>query len=694
MSEYYSKQKYGLKNDIFPINYAEYERKKRSYYRYQDYYPEMQGYEPEIMNYQMKKKKQYVDFERAKGRETVYNLDGMRDFGSMVSFRKNKYEKKNLNYEMNLESETNSFLKSRKHSAFFSKNGFLADRNYGRKNLNRFREAKTFQKYPTKSKRAFQEYDDELSEFDSDLSSFKIAGLSPFDEYRKQGKKNFKINSNKSKNSFNKTSERFISFKNFNLPNQKLKSDTFARENERVFGKSFLGKRNHSRFENSTVEISRKLGFEICEPNDLTYFSHGNFENKIKMLDSLQMEWMDFYQLNQVQKSKNLNLKIQSHLNHLDRVNSTYAQTSKNPAKKLILKILKMKKNDLMEQNDSIKRVKYSSNFEKNEKQFSRIFSPKNVLKSNNSDDTHENDDHLDFNVPEKNKNNKFDEENYSMNFDKNENQKIILATPQEFIQKKETLKRRSKRLMNKKLNMQNLVSRFDNDIFDSNEEDEEFEDFLSKKNVQKSRKKEQKKKPETDEISLFSGSEFEYNSKKKQKTNLKANNKKKNPSTSDKNQKKESKINYVDIRKVRKGSVLYKEFSKYFSIPLKEVIDNDDIFDDINSQLSDEKKFTDLSNLNQPSSFSTYYNKNSKKVKFEVELVSEERNEKELKSYRKKIRRNGKLVFQIKNKFGVVCSQSDIQNLIIRFKGLKRLKELILHSDEELKEYILDLVQ
>lgn len=247
---------------------------------------------------------------------------------------------------------------------------------------------------------------------------------------------------------------------------------------------------------------------------------------------------------------------------------------------------------------------------------------------------------------------------------------------------------RRSQRLKNKR----NFILE---DSFESEEQSVEIheksqkspkEASIDSKNLPKNLKKTQKS---CDKLSLFSDPEPEICARPTRKSDRISMRKNQNStSNKPKNCEKRLQTRLINIRQIKRGTQDYKRVSKYFALPLKEVVHNDDIFDNVSETKPDQLKRANLGRLNGRKTFSKYHQTGNRRVRFGEE-PAEEICDKQKKSFRKKIRKNGKLVFQIKQNFGIICSVDQIEELKLKFKGVKRLKALVHAEDSMLAEHL-----
>lgn len=245
---------------------------------------------------------------------------------------------------------------------------------------------------------------------------------------------------------------------------------------------------------------------------------------------------------------------------------------------------------------------------------------------------------------------------------------------------------RRSKRLMKKKLfNVRPSLERSEESMHEIKREARAGES--QPKSSKKSTKKSAKRRQSCEQLSRFSDPEPEAHASVKRKSQ-RISMQKKQKSRADKDQKNKKAVQtrYVNIRQIKRGTRDYKRISKFFALPLNEVIHNDDIFDDVSEVKPSQLRWADVDG---PRAFSKYHRVDAPRVQFGVDSPEPEC-EKQVKSRAKKIRKNGKLVFEIKQNFGVVCSVQRIEELKAKFKGVKRLKTLIQAKDADLARHLL----
>jgi hypothetical protein len=694
MSRYYSKQKFERKNEIFPKENEYYPRRRMETPKYYDYSRDMYQYAQIKSGYKTLKKLNYYDFDRYDPRETHADYQYLQKKLHKYKPHKKQYEKKNLNYEVIDKKFLSSKYLGSKESSFYFKNGFIADSSSMRKNAVRNQNKRKFKINPenrlNQRRRAEYGYFENQREFDS----FKRSSLDPNNEELNWEQINFQ--KNKINNFRNKNSYRRPFLKEFNSSEDKLNYENFNNLKQKKDNLPKLSKRSYFEFFNYNRQISENFGFEMCYPSYRNPQDNWKFENKISEVDVIQEKCFDVYHQNKARNFRKSERSKENTVEQLEKLKKIYLRHSKDPKKNLILTIMNLKNNDFKSNLKSNKKSSQSFKINDHNPSYKNQFEKKYEPKANESEVTHEHEGNNNFEYAKKTYESETNEKpNNSLK--KNSNKKIQ-NSDQKHKLGEITFKRRSIRLMNKRrFTVSNKYKSEDENIINSQSKSsiKKTPSTQSKKKTKKKYKKKTKIE-KCDEVSLFSDPESEEESSSASESKyfrMSLRNKKGN-SNQDLQKKRKEASTYVNIRQIRKGSFLYKKFSKYFAIPLEEVIHNDDIFDDIKSNLSDDKKYADLSKLNGPSPFSSYYNSKQKKVTFELEPSDDNKTDKEIKSFTKKIRKNGKLISEIKKKFNFVCSQDDIKNLIIRFKGLKRLKELILNCDQELKEFILDLVQ
>jgi hypothetical protein len=350
---------------------------------------------------------------------------------------------------------------------------------------------------------------------------------------------------------------------------------------------------------------------------------------------------------------------------------------------KVILNIIQKQKKNLIQQTKNT----YQSEILKS---YIDTHKHKNQRKSNESEATNENDQNQisKFNISDFNFNSKLQNKYNSL-----QNEMINIKTNNKNHKSNQSF-RRSKRLMKKKKQLNYSISlKSENEIngeFDQNENSNRSENFVTEVKDDDEIFSEKSQKS-FDDLSIFSDPEpelavttkrrsYRHSLKKKRETLPK------NPKI---NQSSKEEISYINIRKIKKGTFLYKKFSKYFSLPLEEVIHNDDIFDDISEKKSSKERCADLENLKKPSGFSSYYGNRQKNFKFKIDITDEEKTEKELKSFKKKLRKNGKIALSIKQNFNIICDQQEIKELKLKFKGVKRLKKQIEDKNEDLGKFL-----